>query len=138
MREYDKIYIPANYRASVINCIVAWNTRNKSDHALLTIHMPLNPFTTKRKNKGKKCVSRVLANGRCAEIIDENLPSVEHLVRYTNDAAEVWSNFVDKAKQLAEQMKPPKNHIEYVTEKTLEIMKERGKRKQEFIEIRKQ
>jgi len=76
MREYDHIFIPANYRASVTNSIVAWNTRYKSDHALLTIHMTLKPFTAKRKNKGEKCVSRVLANRRCAEIIDENLPSV--------------------------------------------------------------
>ena len=36
-------------------------------------------------------------------------------------------------------MKLPKNnHVEYVTEKTLEIMMERGKRKQEFIGLRKQ
>ena len=77
MREFDNIFLPANYRANVTNRIVAWNTRHKSDHALLTIHMLLKPFTTKRNNRGKKYVSRVLANGRCAEITDQNLSSVE-------------------------------------------------------------
>ena len=101
--------------------------------------MTLKPFTAKRKNKGEKCVSRVLANRRCAEIIDESLPSVKQLVKCTNNTAELWTNFVEKTKQLVNQMRPPKNnHIEYVTEKTLEIMKERGKRKQEFIELKKQ
>ena len=47
--------------------------------------------------------------------------------------------FCRKSKQLANQMSPPKtNYMEYVTKTTLEIMKERGKRKQEFIELKKQ
>ena len=95
MREFDHIFIPANYRASVTNSMLVWNTRHKSDHALLTIHMTLKPFNAKRKSRDEKYASSVLANRRCAEIIDENLPSVEQLVKCTNNTAELWTNFVE-------------------------------------------
>ena len=50
-------------------------------------------------------------------------------MKCTNNTAELWTNFIEKTKQPANQMRPPKNNHR---------IQERGKRKQEFIELKKQ